>query len=79
MKEPEFSRLLASWAEQTRLRESEGAATLPSFVGFPRPLPYAEDACVGPWLGFWECIDQMLRRVTRIGPDVVQQCLPPPR
>jgi len=79
MNEAEFDQLLAGWGERTRLRESEAAATLPSFAAFPGPLPGAEDACVAPWLGFWDCIDQMLRCVTQIGPNIAQRCLPAAR
>jgi len=75
MKEPKFDQLLACWAQRRQLRGSEAAATLPSFEVSPGPLPGVEDACVAPWVGFWECLDQMLCCVTQIGRNIAQRCL----
>ena len=76
MKEPEFDQLLARWAQRARLRESEAAATLPPFEVSPGPLPGVEEACVAAWVGFWECLDQMLCCVAQIGRNIAQRCLP---
>ena len=76
MKESELDQLLARWAERMRLRESEAAATLPLFLVSPGPLPGTEDACAAPWVGFWECLDQMLCCVTQIGRNIAQRCSP---
>lgn len=74
MNEQEFNQLLARWAEQTRLHESEAAATLPMPLLFPRHLPGVDEACLAPWIAFWECLAQMLCCVTQIGQEVAERC-----
>jgi len=73
MKQNDFDQLLARWAGRTRLTDMEAAATLTQ-VDYPGPLPAVHEACIGPWVSFWECIDRMLRCVSRIGPHVERRC-----